>query len=208
VTEPTGPGSPAAVVWHAGSATDRLTQLDSGPRGLSDERARERLAEVGPNEIPRQSVDGPLRILWRQVAQPLIYVLLGAAALSALAGEIVDAAVIFGVVVINALIGFVQEFRAGREMQALAALAGDQSTVIRDGEPRLIDARDLVPGDLLTLEPGEDETTRPLSSEAARPCRLRRGAPRSPTPGACSHGLRPQSRLRQRVRPACSVGHR
>lgn len=147
-----------AIAWHAGPAADRLGGLHPDPGGMSDERARERLAEVGPNEIPHQRGDGPLRILWRQVAQPLIYVLLGAAGLAALAGEVVDAGVILGVVIINALIGFVQEFRAGREMQALAALAGDRSTVIRDGVARLVDARDLVPGDLLSIDVGEKLT--------------------------------------------------
>jgi magnesium-transporting ATPase (P-type) len=141
--------------WHAGRADEQLSALGSSPDGLSADEAGERLESAGPNEVPRQAGDGPLRILWRQVAQPLIYVLLAAAAVSGLAGEMVDAGVIFGVVVLNALIGFVQEFRAGREMAALAAMAGDQSVVVRGGRSREIDARELVPGDVLVLEAGD-----------------------------------------------------
>lgn len=140
--------------WHAGSTDERLTDLGSSTEGLGPDAARERLERDGPNEVPHQAGDGALRILWRQFAQPLIYVLLAAAAVSGLAGEIVDAAVILGVVVLNALIGFVQEFRAGREMAALAAMAGDRSVVVRGGRTREIDARELVPGDVLVIEAG------------------------------------------------------
>ena len=143
------------ALWHAGTAEEHLDALGSSPDGLTHDAARERLADAGPNEVPHRAGDSALRILWRQFAQPLIYVLLGAAAVSALAGQRVDAAVILGVVIVNALIGFAQEFRAGREMAALSALAGDSSVVVRDGRTRGVDARELVPGDLVVVEAGD-----------------------------------------------------
>jgi magnesium-transporting ATPase (P-type) len=153
-----GRGESAAgrtVPWHAGRAAAHLAALDSSPRGLTEDAARRRLQRVGPNEPPHLPADGPLAILGRQFAQPLIYVLVAAAAVSAAAGEPVDAVVIGGVVLLNALIGFVQEYRAGRETSALAELAGDDITVVRDGRPRLLDVRGLVPGDVIVVEAGD-----------------------------------------------------
>ncbi len=144
-----------SLPWHAGRAGAHVEALGSSPRGLTEDAALRRLEEVGPNEPPHLAADGPLVILGRQFAQPLIYVLIAAAAVSAAAGEVVDAAVIAAVVLLNALIGFVQEYRAGRETSALAALAGDDITVIRDGRPRVLDVRALVPGDVIVVEAGD-----------------------------------------------------
>lgn len=141
--------------WHGGEARAHLDALDSGPDGLAADEAARRRERHGPNEIPRRKGDSAARILLRQVTQPLIYVLIGAAALAAIAGERIDAAVIAGVVVLNALIGFVQEYRAGREMAALAAMGGDRSRVVRDGRATDVDARELVPGDVIVVEAGD-----------------------------------------------------
>ncbi|HYF24640.1 MAG TPA: HAD-IC family P-type ATPase, partial [Baekduia sp.] len=131
-----------------------LLESDSS-HGLTETQARERLQRFGPNTLPAVPRSGPLRRLALQVHQPLIYVLLAAAAVTYLIGEHVDASVILGVVVINAAVGFVQEARAERALEALAAMVCAQVVVIRDGRRRRIDAREVVPGDLLVLAAGD-----------------------------------------------------
>ena len=128
------------------------TDVDTG---LSPGEAQRRLAELGPNTLPPPRGRSWVLQLLAQVNNPLIYVLLGAAVLTAALGETVDAAVVFGVVVINAMVGFVQEQRAGRALDALVAMVRTEATVVRDGRATRISSDALVPGDLVALEPGD-----------------------------------------------------
>lgn len=141
--------------WHGISTDEVLGALGSGPAGLSDAEARRRLLEVGPNQLRRVEGAGLLEILWRQVASPMIYVLLASAVLALLTGKRVDGLVILGVVVVNALIGFFQEFRAGRAIRALMEIVPEMATVMRDGVRRSIPAAEVVPGDVIVLESGD-----------------------------------------------------
>jgi cation-transporting ATPase F len=111
--------------------------------------------EFGPNTLPPPRGRGWALQLLAQVNNPLIYVLLGAAVLTAVLGEAVDASVVFAVVVVNALIGFVQETRAERALDALVAMVRTEATVVRDGRATRVSSDDLVPGDLVALEPGD-----------------------------------------------------
>jgi calcium-translocating P-type ATPase len=145
-----------AAQFHALSPDEVHEQLRTPAReGLTEQVALDRLTEYGPNELDARGGHGALRVLLRQFHNPLIYILLVAAAITLLVGKAVDSAVITAVVVINSFVGFVQEWRAGQALAALAAMHTTHATVIRDGEVRKIVARDVVPGDLAIIEAGD-----------------------------------------------------
>ena len=141
--------------WHAMDAQEVLKRLDASEEGLSEAQARERLEETGPNALQVEEGTGPFRLLLGQVHNPLIYLLAGAAVLSLLVDHAVDAAVIGGVIVLNTLLGFVQEWRAEGALAALRRMASPHARVVRDGSPKDIDASGVVPGDILILETGD-----------------------------------------------------
>ena len=118
-------------------------------------RAIEALVNLVPNILPRQKGPGPLKLLWRQINDPLIYVLIGAAVIALLMGKITDAAVVLGVVVLNMIVGFIQEYKAGRAIEALVNLVPNMAVCFRDGEQLEVPAQDLVPGDVISLQPGD-----------------------------------------------------
>ena len=124
-------------------------------RGLTAEEASDRLGRYGPNELPRLRRQGPIVRFLIQFHHPLVYVLLAAAATTALLGESVDASVILGVVVANAIIGFVQEARAESALEALVGMVRTEATVVRDGQRHRIGSAELVPGDVVLLEAGD-----------------------------------------------------
>lgn len=134
---------------------DVLAVLEADPGGLTCAEARSRLERDGPNALPPVRGERPLRIAWRQLENPLIYVLLASAALAIALGRPVDGSVVLGVVVANALIGFVQELRAGRAIAALRDLVPEAATVVRDGTSRRLPVADLVPGDIVAVGPGD-----------------------------------------------------
>jgi len=140
--------------WHALSAEACLRRLESSEQGLSEDEATARLARFGPNRLPGQSRPSLARLFLRQFRSPLIYLLLAAAAGSLALGHSLDAAFIFAVLLINATIGLVQERRADLGMAALEQLIRRTARVRRDGAVRLVDAGELVPGDVVELESG------------------------------------------------------
>jgi P-type Ca2+ transporter type 2C len=141
--------------WHALDAQETLRRLEVSEDGLSDAHARQRLEETGPNSLEVEEGIGPLRMLIRQVHNPLIYLLAGASVLSVVVGHEIDAAVIAGVIVLNSLLGFIQEWRSEGALSALRRMASLHATVLREGKPLEIEARDVVPGDVLILEIGD-----------------------------------------------------
>lgn len=112
--------------------------------GLSDKDARERLLQIGPNRLPQVSARSPWRVLLAQFKSILILILLGAVVLAALVGSSKDALVILAVVVINALVGFYQEYRAERSLAALKSMLPRKARVRRNGVSHEIAADDLV----------------------------------------------------------------
>ncbi|MCL4180121.1 MAG: HAD-IC family P-type ATPase [Verrucomicrobia bacterium] len=144
-----------SVHWHALEPEVLAERLDSGEEGLDAVQAKQRLESWGPNSLETEEGVSPLRLLVRQVQNPLIYLLIGAAVLSLVIGHPVDAAVIAGVVVLNTLLGFFQEWRAEGALEALRKLAAHRARVLRGGKPTEIDAADVVPGDVLVLETGD-----------------------------------------------------
>jgi len=141
---------------HGLAAHEVVLLLETDPhRGLAEAEARSRRERYGPNALPPARRAGPLARVGHQVNDPLIYVLLAAGAVTVALGEHVDAAVIFGVVAFNTLIGYVQESRAEGALDALRALTRTQVTVVRDGRARRQASEDLVPGDLVLVEAGD-----------------------------------------------------
>jgi Ca2+-transporting ATPase len=129
--------------------------LKTSPQGLSNEEARKRLREYGPNELVEKKEKTPFEMFLDQFKDFMILVLIGAAVISGIIGEVTDTLVIVLIVIINAVIGFVQEYRAEKAMAALKKMAALTATVVRDGQPADIPASELVPGDIVILEAGK-----------------------------------------------------
>lgn len=145
-----------AQTWHENSpqdiAADFKIDLSSG---LSTAEALNRLKESGPNLLIKQKRLSILTIFLQQLSSLVIWVLLGAVVISFLLGEKVDAIVILTIVILNAFIGFFLEYRADRAISALQEMAAPKATVLRDGHARMIQASDIVPGDILIFESGD-----------------------------------------------------
>jgi magnesium-transporting ATPase (P-type) len=156
VTEEASMSAPfPTVVWHAADEEVVLETLGVSREGLNTSAAAERLERFGPNALPRASSRSPLRRFLAQFNNLLIYVLLGAAVLTAALAHWVDTGVILAVVLTNAIIGFIQEGRAEQAMDAIRQMLAPKSSVLRDGERRSIDSALVVPGDIVLLEAGE-----------------------------------------------------
>ena len=127
---------------------------DDSPTGLKQEEADARLTQIGPNSLPEPRTPSLLATFLRQFRSPLIYILLAATLVSFALGDVRDALFIGIVLVVNGIVGSVQEHSAGKAALALRKLEQPKANVIRDGRLQEIDARRLVPGDLVTLEAG------------------------------------------------------
>ncbi|MGM0517134.1 MAG: cation-transporting P-type ATPase [Pseudomonadota bacterium] len=147
--------SRSAGDWHSQQTDAVLEAFDSHSKGLASDAVEARLAEHGPNRLPEAARPGAWRRLLRQFHNILIYVLMGSAAITALMAHWVDTAVIVAVVVANAVIGFIQEGRAEQAMAAIRKMLALKAGVIRDGRRQAVAAEDLVPGDIVLLEPGD-----------------------------------------------------
>ncbi|MBA3058338.1 MAG: HAD-IC family P-type ATPase [Gammaproteobacteria bacterium] len=142
-------------LWHALADSEALHALSTdASTGLSESEVAHRLAHFGPNSLPTAKRRGPWLRLALQFHNPLIYVLLVAGAVTFGLKDYVDAGVIAGVVLVNALIGFIQEGKAEQALAAVRAMLATRATVLRDGERQDIDAAALVPGDMVLLESG------------------------------------------------------
>ena len=141
--------------WHAITYSEVFESVNSTGKGLTSEEAKMRFHLYGPNEIKRKRKDGPLTVLWRQIDNPLIWVLIGSGLLAVLLGKITDGLVVLAVVVINTIIGFIQEYKAGKAIEALSEMVPENATVHRDGRKVPIPVSEIVPGDVVELEAGE-----------------------------------------------------
>ncbi|BBA32304.1 cation transporting ATPase [Methylocaldum marinum] len=142
--------------WHHLSADEVVARLKShGNDGLPEDEAGRRLDRYGPNRLPQPKKRGPLRRFLAQFHNLLIYILIVTAVISALLDHWVDTYVILIVVLINAVIGFVQEGKAEKALEAIREMLAPNASVIRDGVRRTLPAEELVPGDVVLLEPGD-----------------------------------------------------
>lgn len=127
----------------------------AAPNGLTAGEASTRLAQQGPNEIQHEKGTSPWVMLAGQFKSPVIWLLLGAAVISAFLREVADAIAIGAIVVANALVGFFQEYRAERAVLALRSMTAPRARVLRDGHPVVVQSIDVVVGDVVLLEPGD-----------------------------------------------------
>ena len=141
--------------WHDRPADAILNELAVTPAGLSTVEAQERLNTYGPNRMPEPPKRSALVRFLLQFHNILIYVLLGSAVITSLLSHLMDTAVIMAVVIANAVIGFIQEGKAERAMEAIRRMLAPRAAVIRDGERRTVAGAELVPGDIVLLEAGD-----------------------------------------------------
>ena len=125
--------------WYRFDVTSALQELDSRPEGLTEPQAQERLRRYGPNELEERKGSSPLLVLAGQFTEVMVIVLLVAAAISFAVGETTDGIMILVIVILNAILGFTQEYRAERAMAALKKLAVPTVRVCRDGQLQEID---------------------------------------------------------------------
>jgi magnesium-transporting ATPase (P-type) len=143
---------PRDAHWHAQSILELTAQFATDVRwGLTLQEAAARLKQWGHNELRKDQAISPLAILAGQFRSLVIWVLIGAALVSVALGEVVDGMAILAIVLLNAIIGFFQEYRAERAVAALARLTAPRARVVRDGHAAVVPAADIVPGDLLLL---------------------------------------------------------
>ena len=142
--------------WHASEIADTVALLRTDPdTGLSTGEANSRLADAGPNRIEAVRKTGPLTILLRQFTDVLILILAAAAAVSFAVGEVGDTITILAIILLNGLLGFIQEFKAEKAIEALQKMLSPRCKVLRGGAKSEIDAEALVPGDIVLLEIGD-----------------------------------------------------
>jgi magnesium-transporting ATPase (P-type) len=141
--------------WHALAVAEVEAGLATGVAGLAAAEANRRLAEYGPNRLPAGRRRSALARFLAQFDNLLIYVLLVSAAIAGVLGHAVDSAVIVLVVVLNAIVGYIQEGRAEQALDAVRRMSATRCTVVRDGVRRTVDAESLVPGDRVLLESGD-----------------------------------------------------
>jgi Ca2+-transporting ATPase len=140
--------------WHALTAEEVLEHLKVEDRGLTTEEAKRRLEHYGPNQLTEAPRPTFLQMLWEQLNNFVVILLIVASVISALLGDYVEAAAIMAIVVLNAVLGIVQERRAEEALAALKKLAAPDAQVLRDGRRQSIPAYELVPGDIVLLEAG------------------------------------------------------
>jgi P-type Ca2+ transporter type 2C len=140
--------------WHQLAADAALSRIDSRPDGLAGSEVETRRARFGPNELIERGARTVWHILWEQLKSVMVIVLIVAGGISLALGEFIDASAIIAIVVLNAILGVLQEYRAEKAMRALKSLAVPVVRVRRDGHILEVSARDLVPGDVVLLEAG------------------------------------------------------
>ncbi len=146
----------AKLPWHSIGVDAVLRELDTDPhRGLTEEAVRNRLEQYGYNELKKEEKASPLTLFCNQFKNLLIVILLIATVLSALVGEMVDASIIMAIVIFCAVLGFIQEYRAERSLEALKKMLTPTITVIRGETEKEIPSKELVPGDIMLLNAGD-----------------------------------------------------
>ncbi len=140
---------------HLHTVEETLKDMDSSLEGLSGEKAAQRLEKYGPNKLPGKKLVSLWSIIFSQIKNPLIFILIAAAVISIVIGEIDDAAFIIFVILLNTGLGASQEWKAEKSAQLLEAYLQKQVRVRRDGQEKNIEAQDLVPGDIVFIESGD-----------------------------------------------------
>jgi Ca2+-transporting ATPase len=142
--------------WHAISDKEVATTLETAiDKGLASSMIAERQSKYGRNVLKQKKGKSPIVLFLQQFNQPLIYILIVSGAITAYFKEVVDSSVIFGVVFVNAIIGFIQEFKAIKAINSLSKSMVGEATVLRDGKKQKVKSEELVPGDIVYLQSGD-----------------------------------------------------
>jgi len=141
--------------WHMQQTEEVLKNLRTSINGISSDEARLRLEKYGPNKLAEDERPPILETIFHQFKSPLIYILLIAGAVAFVIGDLIDGAVIYAVLILNATIGFTQEYKASEAIRALTKLLALRAIAVRDGFEQEIDAELLVPGDIVLLQTGQ-----------------------------------------------------
>lgn len=144
-----------ANAWHTLQIEALYREFASSENGISDDEAAKRREKYGPNSLEADEGVSLWMLVLRQLKSPLIYLLLGAALLSFVVGHAIDGIVILSVVLLNTVLGVVQEWRAEKALAAIRKMSSPGAHVIRDGKEQKIDAKDVIPGDIMILETGD-----------------------------------------------------
>ncbi len=141
--------------YHSIGPEEAVERLQSDPNGLEKDERRRRLEEFGPNELEEKEKASVLKLILKQFNDFLVYVLLAAAVISYFAGHMIDMYVIIGVILVNAAIGFFQEYKAEKSIESLKKLISHEATILEGGERTIVDITRLVPGDIVLLDEGK-----------------------------------------------------
>ncbi len=141
--------------WHSKTAEEVISELRVSRQGLTTQEAQERLIQFGPNELKKKKGKSPLKLLLGQFTDILMIILLIATGLSFAVGEVTDAAIILAIVIASATLGFTQEYRSEKAVEALKKMTAPTASALRDGKEVRIPATQLVPGDIIFLYTGD-----------------------------------------------------
>jgi len=140
--------------WYQLDEKETIKALETSDSGLTDGEVRARTVKYGPNRIAEEEKVSKIKILLHQFASPLIYILIIAALVTFLLGEFIDTGVIMTVVLLNAVIGYIQELKAEESVRALKRMVVSRAKVVRNGKEQEVDSEELVPGDIVLLSSG------------------------------------------------------
>lgn len=141
--------------WHSKSIDETYKILNSNKNGLTSEEAKKRLEQYGKNELKAKKKKNPLKMFLNQFKDLMILILIISAIIAGSLGKPIDSVAIIAIVILNAIIGFLQEYRADKAIEALKQIATPHTNVIRDGKTNTIPANEIVPGDIVLLEAGQ-----------------------------------------------------
>ncbi|MCX6695534.1 MAG: HAD-IC family P-type ATPase, partial [Candidatus Altiarchaeota archaeon] len=149
---------PEKILWHSLNVNEVLKSINSGSSGLSSAEAEVRIKEYGLNALTEKKGISPLQIFIDQFKNALVLMLIFAAVISIFVGEFVDGALILAIVFMNGVFGFIQEYKAEKNIEELKKLSKPRTTVLRDGVEKVVPSETLVPGDVIVLEEGDSVT--------------------------------------------------
>lgn len=140
--------------WHSKPIGEIFAELDTTEEGLSDKEAEKRLKENGYNELKNKKIRTIFELIWEELTDPMILILIGASILSFILKELVEGFVILFIVLVNTIISVVQEKKAEASIEALKSMSAPSARVFREGEDSLISSKEIVKGDIVILEAG------------------------------------------------------
>src|SRR3989338_7648240 len=142
-------------MYYRRKAEEAFTELGSGASGLASQEAKARIQKFGYNALDEEKKLSPWKIFLSQFTSFIVWILFGATIVSVIVEEYIDGGVIFVIILINGILGFIQEFKAEKSLEALKKLASLKAKVLRDGKEVSVDAKELVPGDVIILREGD-----------------------------------------------------